>query len=141
MIESFKIDHTQLEPGIRLAAIYHRDGVDVVKFDIRMIKPNTEYFQDDIMHSMEHLMATAAKEVFGDDMIDLSPMGCKTGFYLTIFANEYTEDVEKIKKMLKISGNAEIPVPDEHNCGSYKLHDIEGAREYLNGKFNSSSNS
>lgn len=136
MIESFEVNHTKMEPGVRLAKVCKHGLTEVVKFDIRMWKPNTGYFKDDVMHSMEHLLATAAKQVFGDNMIDLSPMGCKTGFYLTIFADEILQDVEKIEQMLKISGTVEIPEPTEKNCGSYKLHDIPEARRYLNEKYN-----
>jgi len=135
MIESFKADHTKIGPGIRLAAIYKKNNVEIIKYDIRMIKPNTYYFPDDMMHSMEHLLATAAKKVFGDDMIDLSPMGCKTGFYLTIFASSRMDELAKISKTLEISGNVRIPKPTAKNCGSYKLHNIDGARNYLNERY------
>lgn len=130
MIKSFTIDHTKLKaPCIRLADIYEKDGVEIRKYDIRLVTPNTTYIDDKTMHSMEHLMATAFKEVFKDDMIDLSPMGCKTGFYFTEFANE--NDIEKIKTSIKYSAMTLIPTPTRKNCGSYLLHNIEGARAFL----------
>ena len=130
MIKSFEIDHTKLKaPTIRLADVYTKDGVEIRKYDIRLVKPNTTYIDDKTMHSMEHLMATAFKEVFKDDMIDLSPMGCKTGFYFTEFANE--NDIEKIKASIKYSAMTLIPTPTRKNCGSYLLHNIEGARVFL----------
>lgn len=130
MIKSFTIDHTKLNaPTIRLADVYERSGVKVCKWDLRFIKPNTTYFDDRTMHSMEHLLATAFKEVFGDDMIDLSPMGCKTGFYFTKFESTATQ--EKIREAIRRSINVKIPEPTKYNCGSYQLHDIDNARKVL----------
>jgi S-ribosylhomocysteine lyase len=130
MIKSFTIDHeTMYAPNIRVADIYEYNGVQVIKYDIRLVTPNTTYIDDKTMHSMEHLMATAFKEVFKDEMIDLSPMGCKTGFYFTKFKTE--ESDKTIKEAIRKSATAEIPVPTAKNCGSYLLHNIEGAREFL----------
>lgn len=131
MIKSFKIDHTKMyAPVIRLADIYEKENVKVYKYDIRLVTPNTTYIDDKTMHSMEHLMATSFKKEFKDDMIDLSPMGCKTGFYFTVFKTK--DDIGlRIKKAIKGSVNAKIPEPTAKNCGSYKLHNIDGAREFL----------
>ena len=130
MIKSFEVDHTKLNaPIIRLADIYTKGDVVVKKYDLRFLKPNTRYFDDKVMHSMEHLLATSFKDVFGEDMIDLSPMGCKTGFYFTLF--ETTDEIEKILKAIKNSSLVVIPTPTEVNCGSYRLHNIKEARAML----------
>lgn len=130
MIKSFEVDHTKLKaPTIRLADIYEYDNVIVRKYDLRFVTPNTTYIDDKTMHSMEHLLATSFKEIFGDDMIDLSPMGCKTGFYFTEFKN--VDDITKIKIAIEKSSKIEIPTPSEENCGSYLLHNIDGARVFL----------
>ena len=122
MIKSFTIDHTKLEaPTIRLADVYERNGVKVIKWDLRFLKPNTTYFEDKIMHSMEHLLATAFKEVFGDDMIDLSPMGCKTGFYFTKF--ESTSTQEKIREAIRRSIDLKIPEKFLNSEIIYRLND------------------
>ena len=142
MIKSFTIDHTKLKaPTIRLADIYEKNGVEVIKYDLRFVTPNTTYIDDKTIHSMEHLMATAFKETFQDDMIDLSPMGCKTGFYFTTFKCENIE--EMIKEAIKLSSIVEIPKPTKENCGSYLLHNVDGARTFLeriSDEINSSSN-
>ena len=130
MIKSFTVDHTKLKaPCIRLADIYEKNGVVVKKYDLRFLIPNTYTFDDKVMHSMEHLLATAFKEVFKDDMIDLSPMGCKTGFYFTEFENE--NDILKIQEALLMSPKVKIPEPTEVNCGSFRLHNIDAARVFL----------
>ena len=132
MIKSFEVDHTKLTaPCIRLADIYERNGVVIKKYDLRFVTPNKQFVIDPlVMHSMEHLLATAFKEVFKDDMIDLSPMGCRTGFYFVEFAND--GDIEKIKQAISLSVDVKIPTPTEKNCGSYLLHDIEKARRFIN---------
>lgn len=130
MIESFKKDHTKITaPSINVARIYAKKDVRVIKLDIRLVKPNTTYIDDKTMHSMEHLMATAFKKVFQEDMIDLSPMGCKTGFYFTAFATG--DIINRIKEAITLSSKVRIPKPTKKNCGSYLLHNIEGARVFL----------
>ena len=97
MIKSFKINHTKIvAPTIRIADIYEKSGVVIEKYDLRFITPNTTYIEDKTMHSMEHLLATELKNEFKADMIDLSPMGCKTGFYFTLFKVE-----DAVKKIIK----------------------------------------
>ena len=130
MIESFKKDHTKITaPSINLSATYEKDGVMVVKFDIRLVTPNTTYIDDKTMHSMEHLLATAFKQEFQSDMIDLSPMGCKTGFYFIAFICLNMK--VRIQKAIKKASTVRIPKPTKKNCGSYLLHNIEGARIFL----------
>lgn len=130
MIESFKVDHTKLKaPCIRLAKVYTRDNVVIKKYDLRFITPNTTYIDDKTIHSMEHLLATSFKKEFEDDMIDLSPMGCKTGFYFTVFDTPELES--RIIIAIKHASTVKIPKPTEKNCGSYLLHNVEGARCFI----------
>ena len=54
-IESFKIDHNKLNPGIYVS---RTDG-DIVTYDLRTRKPNMgEYMDNATMHSVEHMIAT-----------------------------------------------------------------------------------
>lgn len=132
MIKSFEVDHTKLKaPCIRLADVYEKNGVVVKKYDLRFVTPNTEMLHGSVIHSMEHLLATAFKKVFADEMIDLSPMGCRTGFYFTCFETE--QEVFKIVEALNLSPTIEVPKPTEKNCGSYVYHNFEVAR-YILGK-------
>lgn len=140
MIKSFEVDHTKLEaPCIRLADIYTHGDTVVAKYDLRFITPNSgTYLSNDVMHSMEHLLATAFKDVFEDDMIDLSPMGCKTGFYFSLFVdnsidnieNDFTT-IEKIKGAITLASSADIPEPTKYNCGNFAMHNIKQARNAL----------
>lgn len=44
------------------------------------------------MHTLEHFLAGFMREKL-DDVIDISPMGCKTGFYLTSFGDIDVKDI------------------------------------------------
>lgn len=130
MIKSFSLDHTKIDaPLIRIADVYERNGVIIEKYDLRFVTPNTKYIDDKTMHSMEHLLATELKNEFKADMIDLSPMGCKTGFYFTTFKVE--DCVIKITNAVLMSSKTSIPKPNKFNCGSYRLHNIKKARQTL----------
>jgi S-ribosylhomocysteine lyase len=141
VVSSFSIDHTKLEaPCIRLADTYVKDGVTIFKYDLRFITPRRledtyyKYLDSDLLHSMEHLLATSFKTIFEDNMIDISPMGCHTGFYFTLFVDDYKDENEIKGLILTAISNAsciEIPEPTQVNCGNYLLHNIDDARSCL----------
>ena len=78
-IESFKIDHNKLCPGIYVS---RTDG-DITTYDLRTRKPNMGDYMDNItMHSTEHMIATYIRSsALSKDIIYFGPMGCQTGFY------------------------------------------------------------
>ena len=84
------------------------------------------------IHTLEHLIAEYIREEI-DGIIDFSPMGCRTGFYLTVF-----EDLEEsfiAEKMLNVLEkvavwNKPIPGTDPKECGNYKEHDLEAAKTW-----------
>ena len=81
-VESFNLDHTKVvAPYIRVADRKEWQGVTVTKFDIRFTQPNKEFLDPAAIHSLEHLLAEELRHQV-DNIIDLSPMGCRTGFYL-----------------------------------------------------------
>lgn len=125
-IKSFTVDHDALEIGV-----YERDVKDGVKsWDIRFKKPNTERMTPEISHTLEHLLATYFKNVLKEVTFAVCPMGCLTGFYIL------TKEETSISTMLVgLLGAAEyikavdtIPGADRVSCGSYQLHDLEGAK-------------
>lgn len=64
------------------------------------------------------------------DVIDFSPMGCRTGFYL-IMAGEYT--VEQIRYLITTALNdvlsaESVPGCSPKSCGNYREHDLDGAK-------------
>lgn len=132
-VESFKLDHTKVKaPYVRKCCVL--DGVkgDVVsKFDLRFLQPNSEAFGTAAMHGLEHLLATYLRETL-DNIIDLSPMGCRTGFYLILWDDVGPSTVkEGLEKALKMVLDAtEIPAATAVECGNYKDLSLFGAKEY-----------
>ncbi|CAM5207137.1 S-ribosylhomocysteine lyase OS=Ureibacillus acetophenoni OX=614649 GN=luxS PE=3 SV=1 [Ureibacillus acetophenoni] len=81
-VESFNLDHTKVAaPYVRLAGVKEGANGDVIrKYDIRFKQPNKAYMEMPALHSIEHLMAENIRN-HTDQVVDLSPMGCQTGFY------------------------------------------------------------
>ena len=132
-VESFELDHTKVKaPFVRRCCVLNGKSGDVVtKFDIRFMQPNVEELQSPGIHTLEHFMATFMREKT-DDIIDLSPMGCRTGFYLTMWGeHEISEIIDMTNYALeKILVQTEIPAMNEIQCGNYRLHSLELAKEY-----------
>ena len=106
-------------------------GDKVSKFDVRFLQPNKEAFGTAAMHGLEHLLAYTLRDKL-DGVIDLSPMGCRTGFYLTLWGDrECSEIKEAIEYSLnKVLESEEIPAQNEVQCGNYKDLSLFGAQEY-----------
>lgn len=134
-VESFELDHTKVHaPFIRKVTVYTGEkGDSITKFDIRFMQPNKEEMDMSGIHTLEHLMAVYLRdEKLGDDVIDLSPMGCRTGFYMTIWGDLDSDDVEDmiINSLERVKTSTEIPAANEVQCGNAKAHDLDKAIEY-----------
>lgn len=132
-VESFELDHRKVKaPYVRkCCTLGGVKGDKVSKFDLRFLQPNLESFGTAAMHGLEHLLATELRK-FLDDIIDLSPMGCRTGFYLILWGDRSTTEVrEALEKALNVVLEAEeIPAANEIQCGNYKDLSLFGAKEY-----------
>ena len=128
-IESFKIDHNKLNPGIYVS---RTDG-DIVTYDLRTRKPNMGDFMDNAtMHSVEHMIATYIRSSsIGQDIIYFGPMGCQTGFYLLVRKGNNDEVLAVVKETLQkvISHEGEVFGASQIECGNYKNLDITLAKE------------
>ena len=84
-VESFNLDHTKVKaPYIRLAGVIKgKNGDEIYKYDLRFKQPNKGHMEMPAVHSLEHLMAEISRD-YSDQIVDISPMGCQTGFYLTV---------------------------------------------------------
>ena len=103
-VESFKLDHTKVKaPYIRKCCELKGTNGDIVtKFDLRFLQPNEETFGTAAIHGLEHLLATYLRETL-DGIIDLSPMGCRTGFYLIMWGEVEPQTVKDgLEKALKM---------------------------------------
>lgn len=135
MVESFRIDHKKLDaPSVRKAGrLCGPKGDIVTKFDLRLVKPNTSALPTAALHTLEHILATRLREIL-DDVIDLSPMGCRTGFYLALFGEREEAEIksaliDSLKKALAAKWE-DVPGVDEKSCGNYRDHSLHAAREF-----------
>ena len=128
-IASFTIDHTILPTGMYLSRV---DG-DVDTFDIRMRKPNVEeVLTNGSIHTIEHLFATYVRNTeYTDNIIYFGPMGCRTGCYFLTRGLDYATVIELTKKAFEFISeyDDEIPGVSAKECGNYRDHDLEKAKE------------
>ena len=132
-VESFELDHRKVKaPYIRKCCTLNGPQGDyVTKFDIRFLQPNKEAFGTAAMHGLEHLLATYLREEL-DGIIDLSPMGCRTGFYLIMWGDIEPSYVKLglEKALQKVIDSKEMIAASEVECGNYRDLSLFGAKEY-----------
>ena len=129
-IPSFQKDHKSIEPGFTVSMTYK----DITTFDLRFVRPNSgEYISNGALHSIEHMMATALRSgPYKEHIVYFGPMGCRTGFYLLTGGLSYEQAKEAVIKGIKASLEMEqVPGSAEMECGNYKEHDLDGAKEIL----------
>ena len=132
-VESFELDHRKVKaPYIRKCCTLNGPQGDfVTKFDIRFLQPNKEAFGTAAMHGLEHLLAYKLRDNL-EGIIDFSPMGCRTGFYLSIFGDREASDIKiavenALNEILKAT---EVPAANDIQCGNYRDLSLFGAKEY-----------
>ncbi|HAA0649254.1 S-ribosylhomocysteine lyase [Listeria innocua] len=131
-VESFNLDHTKVKaPFVRLAGTkVGVHGDEIYKYDVRFKQPNKEHMEMPALHSLEHLMAELARN-HTDKLVDISPMGCQTGFYMSfINHNDYDDALEILAMTLRdvLAADA-VPACNEVQCGWAASHSLEGAKE------------
>ncbi|RYG71657.1 S-ribosylhomocysteine lyase [Lentibacillus lipolyticus] len=140
-VESFNLDHTKVQaPYVRLVGVTTgTNGDKVYKYDIRFKQPNIAHMDMPGLHSIEHLMAENIRNHL-DNVLDIGPMGCQTGFYLAILNNDsYDDVVVALEKTLNdVLEAEEVPACNKVQCGWAANHSLEGAqaiaKEMLAGK-------
>ena len=132
-VESFELDHRLVRaPYVRkCCTLVGEKGDKVSKYDLRFLQPNKDSFGTAGMHGLEHLLATYLRDEI-KNIIDISPMGCRTGFYLSVWGEEEAKVImDGLEKALKVVLEAtEIPAANEIQCGNYKDLSLFGAKEY-----------
>ena len=131
-VESFNLDHrTVAAPYVRLAdtkVLPHGDTL--VKYDVRFTQPNVAHLEMPAVHSIEHLFAEHSRN-HSTRVIDFSPMGCQTGFYLILQGQpDYAEVLDLIEAtMTDILGATEVPAANEVQCGWGANHSLAAAQD------------
>jgi S-ribosylhomocysteine lyase len=138
-VESFELDHNAVKaPYVRHCGV-HKVGTDGVvnKYDIRIYQPNKQAMNPVAIHSLEHLLAYTIRKHADKydhfDIIDISTMGCQTGFYLVVSGEPTVEEIiDLLESTMKDALNAtEVPAANEMQCGQAKLHTLEGAKKLM----------
>jgi S-ribosylhomocysteine lyase len=82
------------------------------------------------LHSLEHMMAEHSRN-HTQQVVDISPMGCQTGFYIAMINHDdYDEVLNIVEKTLNDVINAdEVPACNEMQCGWAASHSLEGAQD------------
>lgn len=130
-VESFNLDHRLVRaPYLRLADKKTGQHGDVIyKYDFRICQPNQEHMDMDALHSLEHLMAELARN-HSERVVDISPMGCQTGFYITLLNDDcYESALNLLERTLNdVLQASEVPACNEIQCGWAANHSLEGAK-------------
>ncbi|EQA06005.1 S-ribosylhomocysteine lyase [Glaesserella parasuis 12939] len=140
LLDSFKVDHTRMNaPAVRVAkTMTTPKGDTITVFDLRFVRPNIEILSPRGIHTMEHLFAGFMRDHLNSDtveIIDISPMGCRTGFYMSLIGSPSAEEVAKAWEasmrdaLEKVPDETKIPELNEFQCGSYKEHSLADAHE------------
>ncbi|MCT4786802.1 S-ribosylhomocysteine lyase [Exiguobacterium aestuarii] len=130
-VESFNLDHTKVQaPFVRLAGVKEGTADTIYKYDIRFIQPNEGLMPMRAVHSLEHLIAENSRN-HSEDIVDISPMGCQTGFYWTMLNDgNYERMLDLVEATLRDAMNAEeLPAQNPVQCGNANHHDFEGAKK------------
>ncbi|MDO4694636.1 MAG: S-ribosylhomocysteine lyase [Eikenella sp.] len=139
LLDSFTVDHTRMHaPAVRVAKNMRTPkGDDITVYDLRFCVPNQEILPEKGIHTLEHLFAGFMRDhLNGDDVeiIDISPMGCRTGFYMSLIGTPGEERVAAawqaaMQDVLAVQDQNRIPELNEYQCGTYQMHSLAEARQ------------
>ncbi|MDR2152494.1 MAG: S-ribosylhomocysteine lyase [Helicobacteraceae bacterium] len=137
LLDSFKVDHTKMiAPAVRKAKTLATPKGDAITiFDLRFCAPNKERIGSKAIHTLEHLFAGFMREHLPSvEVIDISPMGCRTGFYMSVIGEPkeslIVEAWEKsMSDILQVKSKSDIPELNKYQCGAYEAHSLKGAKK------------
>ncbi|WP_294960762.1 S-ribosylhomocysteine lyase [Sulfurimonas sp.] len=139
LLDSFTVDHTIMPaPAVRKAkGMKTPSGDDITVFDLRFVKPNEDILSSEGIHTLEHLFAGFMRDHLNSsttEIIDISPMGCRTGFYMSVLGQPEEEVVanaweKSMKDILEVKEQKDIPELNIYQCGTYKMHSLSDAKD------------
>ena len=133
-ITSFTIDHNRLLTGLYVSRVDRAGDTPVTTLDIRMTRPNLEPVMDTAaVHAIEHLGATWLRNnpEWKARVLYFGPMGCRTGFYLLLTGDVYSEAaLPLVDGMFRFIAayEGEIPGAAPKDCGNYLDMNLPMAR-------------
>lgn len=139
LLDSFTVDHTRMNaPAVRVAKTMTTPGGDTITvFDLRFCRPNEEILSERGIHTLEHLFAGFMRDHLngnGVEIIDISPMGCRTGFYMSLIGQPDEQRVADawlaaMNDVLGVQEQSQIPELNEYQCGTYAMHSLDEAQQ------------
>ncbi len=139
LLDSFTVDHTIMKaPAVRVAKMMKTPkGDDITVFDLRFCVPNQEILSEKGIHTLEHLFAGFMRDHLngnGVEIIDISPMGCRTGFYMSLIGTPDETRVANawqaaMNDVLKVQDQNQIPELNVYQCGTYEMHSLDEAKQ------------
>jgi S-ribosylhomocysteine lyase len=124
-------------PAVRVAKSMQTPSGDTIPvFDLRFCVPNEELLSEKGIHTLEHLFAGFMRDHLNSDtveIIDISPMGCRTGFYMSLIGAPSELTVaqawkDAMQDVLHVAKKEDIPELNEYQCGTYTMHSLEEAQ-------------
>lgn len=135
-IESFKVNHLTLQPGLYVSRRDEKNGCTVTTFDMRVTAPNREPVMDvPAIHTIEHLGATYLRSsACSGEVVYFGPMGCRTGFYILMFGHLESKDIydlviDMCDFILNFEGDVPGAKPEE--CGNWSEQNLCVAKYYI----------
>jgi len=148
LLDSFKVDHTKMKPPfVRIAKIMKTPQGDMITvFDLRFTVPNRDQLPEKGTHTLEHLFASFMRNHLNAndvEIIDISPMGCRTGFYMSVIGQPNESRVadswlSAMHDIMLVQTQNDIPELNQYQCGSYKMHSLIEAKTIANSIIESS---
>jgi S-ribosylhomocysteine lyase len=139
LLDSFTVDHTRMAaPAVRVAKTMKTpQGDTITVFDLRFCRPNIEVMPERGIHTLEHLFAGFMRNHLNGDgveIIDISPMGCRTGFYMSLIGAPAEQRVANAWKaamsdVLQVTDQRKIPELNEYQCGTFNMHSLQEAHD------------
>ena len=138
LLDSFTVDHTIMKsPAVRIAKTMQTPSKDTITvFDLRFTAPNKDILSEKGIHTLEHLYAGFMRDHLNGDnveIIDISPMGCRTGFYMSLIGTPSEAQVgdawlASMNDVLAVHSQNDIPELNEYQCGTYLMHSLNDAK-------------
>lgn len=139
LLDSFTVDHTKMPaPAVRVAKTMKTPSSDTITvFDLRFCKPNEDILSSEGIHTLEHLYAGFMRNHLngnGVEIIDISPMGCRTGFYMSLVGTPDEKRVakawkESMEDVLNVEKQEDIPELNLYQCGTCAMHSLDDAKK------------
>ncbi|WP_318460142.1 S-ribosylhomocysteine lyase [Photobacterium leiognathi] len=139
LLDSFTVDHTKMNaPAVRVAKTMQTPKGDIITvFDLRFCRPNVDILSERGIHTLEHLYAGFMRAHLNSqdvEIIDISPMGCRTGFYMSLIGTPTEAAVAAswkaaMEDVLKVESQNQIPELNEYQCGTYDMHSLDEAKQ------------